>query len=261
MIAVRQMSFAYGRRWVLQRIDLDVRPGELLTIMGANGCGKSTLLRLLRGRLRPQQGEVCWSGGAAHDLGRDHMARLVAVVPQQLSQPFAFPVREMVAMGRYVYQKGLAGVSHREWQIVEESLAQTDASHLADRCCSELSGGELQRVLLARALAQQAPVLMLDEATSQLDLGHKRSIAALLRRLCQDERKTIVQVSHDLNSAAEISQRILLLAPDGARIALDAPDRVLNREVLREAFGVEVDVVRHPASGQLRIFPQPLECR
>ncbi|MDY0291015.1 MAG: ABC transporter ATP-binding protein [Desulfuromonadaceae bacterium] len=257
MLQVRKLDFSYPDKGVLHHINFTVEPGTLVSIMGPNGSGKSTLLRLLRGRLKPTTGQVCWGGAEAHLLPRREMAAKVAVVPQQLQQPFGFQVREMVAMGRYIYQRGLAGPSHRDWTIVDQALAATDSSHLARRCSAELSGGELQRVMLARALAQQAPVMMLDEATSQLDMGHKRDTCLLLRNLCQ-QGKTIVQVSHDLNSAAEISHMILLLDAGGMQLGFGPPEEVLSVERIETAYGVQVDIERHPRGGQLRFLPRPL---
>ena len=257
MIQVRNLDFSYHNKIVLQRINFDVKPGTIVSIMGPNGSGKSTLLRLLRGRLKPEAGQVCWSGAEAHLLPRRDMATRVAVVPQQMQQPFGFQVREMVAMGRYIYQRALAGPSRRDWAAVDKALADTDSSHLARRCSAELSGGELQRVMLARALAQEAPVMMLDEATSQLDMGHKRSICMLLRDLSA-QGKTIVQVSHDMNSAAEISQKVLLLDQCGRQLGFGTPEEVLSVDHIETAYGVEVDIERHPCGGQLRFLPRPL---
>lgn len=261
ILEIQELDFSYRGKKVLRQISFGVEQGTILSIMGANGSGKSTLLRLLRGRLRPDSGSVWWGRTAAHRLSRREMALKVAVVPQQLQQPFGFQVREMVAMGRYIYQHPLAGPSRRDWKFVDEALASTDSAHLATRCSAELSGGELQRVMLARALAQQAPVLMLDEATSQLDMGHKRSICLLLRDLGQ-HGKTIVQVSHDMNSAAEISDKILLLSPAGEQIAFGPPHEVLTAAHIEAAYGVQVDIERHSRTGGrtdiLRFLPQPL---
>ncbi len=269
MLEVQELDFSYRGKKVLRQISFGVEQGTILSIMGANGSGKSTLLRLLRGRLQPDSGSVRWGMTAAHQLSRREMALQVAVVPQQLQQPFGYQVREVVAMGRYIYQQPLAGPSRQDWKIIDEALASTDSTHLAPRCSAELSGGELQRVMLARALAQQAPVLMLDEATSQLDMGHKRSICLLLSHLCQNG-KTIVQVSHDMNSAAELSHKILLLSPAGEQIAFGSPHEVLTSARIEAAYGVQVDIQRQSNTGGdrgggtgegteiLRFLPQPL---
>ncbi|MEA3465887.1 MAG: ABC transporter ATP-binding protein [Thermodesulfobacteriota bacterium] len=261
MIQLSAVNFSYEKRRILQHLDLDVRQGELLTILGPNGAGKSTLLRLMRGRLRPDSGTIRWQEGAAHQLSRGKMATLAAVVPQLMAQPFGFSVREMVAMGCFAHDSGRWnrwGLGVEQQRTVEQMLAVTDITHLAEQTVGVLSGGELQRVLLARALAQQTPVLLLDEVTSQLDLGHTRSIAELLYRLCRDEGKTIVQVSHDINLAADISQRILMLDSSGAVVAFGEPTQVLSAKNIDAAFGVKVQVEKHHSSDALRVYPLPL---
>ncbi|OQY15953.1 MAG: hypothetical protein B6I36_11295 [Desulfobacteraceae bacterium 4572_35.1] len=258
MIHVEGLSFSYGDEAILQQTNFHVYPGELLTILGPNGAGKSTLLRLLRGRLRPDGGCVKWRDGIAHQLSRAHMATLVAVLPQLSAQPFAFSVREMVSMGCFAANSSIWGISDEQKAVVERTLKQTDIAHLANRAVCDLSGGELQRVLLARALAQQTPVLLLDEVTSQLDLGHTRSIAKLLYCLCRAERKTIIQVSHDMELAAEISQRILLLDSRGETLALGTPSQVLTAANIAAAFGVQVKVEIDNNYNALRVNPAPI---
>lgn len=258
MICVDNLSFSYGTKAILEQVTFRVQQGEILTILGPNGAGKSTLLRLLRGRLRPDRGAIRWPDGLAHQLSRAKMATLAAVLPQLSSQPFAFSVREMVEMGCFARDRNLWGISAKQKKTVDEMLRLTDVAHLAQQHVCELSGGELQRVLLARALTQQTPVLLLDEATSQLDLCHTRTIAQLLYRLSRDEGKTIVQVSHDMELSAEISQRILLLNAHGAMIALGTPSHVLTAENIATAFGVNVHVEKHQTTGSLRISFLPL---
>lgn len=258
MIQVDNLSFSYTDKKILQQVAFQVEQGEILTVLGPNGAGKSTLLRLLRGRLRPEVGYVRWDAGFAHQLSREKMAKLAAVLPQMSSQPFPFSVREMVEMGCFARDRGVWGISDQQKKNVDHVLHQTDVAHLASQRVCELSGGELQRVLLSRALAQQTPVLLLDEATSQLDLSHTRSVAQLLYRLCRNEGKTIIQVSHDMELSAEISQRILLLNSRGQMVALGTPPQVLTAENIAIAFGVSVQVETHHASGILRISPLPL---
>lgn len=255
MIRVENLHFAYDRRTVLQGLDLAVGPGEILAVLGPNGCGKSTLLRLLRGVLTPAVGKVLWQGREARLLGRRTMARLAAVVPQSPQVSFPYPVRELVAMGRFAHRSGFATATLADRQAVEQALALTDTLQLADRPATALSGGELQRVLLARALAQQAPVLLLDEAASQLDLDHRLELAELLVRLNRQEKTTVIQVSHDLDLAAEISHRVLLLAGDGRPVALGPPAEVFTPANLRRVFRIEVGVERNPYTGAPRVCP------
>lgn len=258
MICVDNLSFSYGAKAILQQVEFGVHQGEILTILGPNGAGKSTLLRLLRGRLRPDVGYIRWQDGLAHKLSRAKMATLAAVLPQLSSQPFSFSVREMVEMGCFCRDRNLWGIGDKQKAIVDDMLLQTDVAHLAKQRVCELSGGELQRVLLARALTQQTPVLLLDEATSQLDLCHTRTIAQLLYRLSRDDGKTIIQVSHDMELSAEISQRILLLNAQGEMVSLGTPTNVLTTDNIATAFGISVHVERHHKTGILRIHPLPM---
>ncbi|OEU74004.1 MAG: hypothetical protein BA864_06240 [Desulfuromonadales bacterium C00003093] len=255
MIEVENLHFTYGNEPVLRGIDLQVKRGEILAVLGPNGCGKSTLLRLLRGVLTPAEGRVLWQGRDATQLGRKAMARLAAVVPQSMQAPFPYPVREMVAMGRYAHQSSFPGLTVADRKAVEKALAVTDTLHLGKRPVTDLSGGELQRVLLARALAQETPVLLLDEATSHLDLDHRLEIAELLVRLNREQGTTVVQVSHDLDLAAETSHRILLLAADGTPTALGSPTEVFTPSNLRQVFRVEVKVESNPYTGAPRAYP------
>ena len=255
MIRIADLHFSYARQPVLRGIDLTVEQGEIISILGPNGCGKSTLLRLLRGVLVPSQGQVLWQGEDAFRLSRKTMAQLAAVVPQSTQTPFSYPVREMVAMGRFARQVGFFGQTAADRLAVEKALAVTDTIHLAERPGSDLSGGELQRVLLARALAQEAPVLLLDEATSHLDLDHRLEIGELLLRLNREQGTTVVQVSHDLDQAAEISDRILLLAANGRSAALGTPAEVYTPDNLKQVFRVEVKVENNPYTGAPRTYP------
>jgi iron complex transport system ATP-binding protein len=255
MIEVKNLHFSYGQEPVLQGVDLRVRQGEILAILGPNGCGKSTLLRLLRGALIPRAGRVWWQGRDACRLSRKAMAQLAAVVPQSSAAPFPFPVQEMVAMGRFARRHGFGGATLADRKAVERALAVTDTLHLARRRVTDLSGGELQRVLLARALAQETPVLLLDEATSHLDLDHRLEIAELLMRLNREQGTTVVQISHDLDLAAATSGRILLLGADGSPAALGTPHEVFTPANLRRVFRVEVRVEINPYTGAPRAYP------
>jgi len=254
MIQVERLAFAYGKTQVLQDINLTVQPGEILSIVGPNGCGKSTLLKLMRGQLPPGQGRILWQGQDIATLNRRALARMAAVVPQSTPVHFPFPVRELVMMGRYARQSGWWGASTTDHQAVERALAVTDTLHLAERPVTQLSGGELQRVLLARALAQDTPLLLLDEATSHLDLDHRLEMADLLVRLNREQGTTVVQISHDLDLAVETSQRILLMNGCGEVVSLGQPHEVLTTEHIRQVFRVEVQVETNPYSGAPRLY-------
>lgn len=255
MILAEHLSFSYPAGPVFEELDVEVKAGEILSLVGPNGCGKSTFLKLLRGALKPAAGNISWNGKPLSSFSRRAMARMAAVVAQSNEVYFAYTVRELVAMGRFPHQPLLADLTAADHDKIEEVLSVTDVAHLAERPATDLSGGELQRVMLARALAQDTPVLLLDEATSHLDLIHCLTITDLLVRLNGENGTTIVQVSHDLNLAAETSHRILLFSEHGSVEALGTPGEVLSAENIKSVFGVDVEIGVSPGSGAPRIFP------
>ncbi|WP_034765511.1 ABC transporter ATP-binding protein [Chrysiogenes arsenatis] len=255
MIVVQGLHFGYGRTSVLRDISFRVERGEILTILGPNGCGKSTLLGLLRGVLTPQVGVVEWEGRQPHQIGRRDMARLCAVVPQSAEPAFGYTAGELVAMGRFARIGLLGSLSPFDRQAVKRALELTDTAHLQHRPVTQLSGGERQRVYLARAFAQGSPTLMLDEATSHLDMDHRWETAELLRTMNREHGVTIVQVSHDLDLAAAISHRIVLLESGGTVVAVDTPSKVFTPENLGRAFRMEVLVETDPHTGTPRVVP------
>lgn len=245
-LTLRGVSYAYDEAKVLDRIDLEVRAGQRLAILGPNGAGKSTVLRLLAGTLAPDAGLVLLDGTDLLSLRGAERARRVAFVPQETRVAFDFTVLEIVLMGRSP-RLGLLGIEGaHDLEIARQALALTGAADLAERPISHLSSGERQRVLLARALAQEPDTILLDEPTAFLDLGHQVRIHRLLAGLNRDRGTTIVFVSHDLNLAARYADRIVLLR--GGRILQDGPPaQVLTPDAVRAAFGVEIHVVIDPA--------------
>lgn len=234
---------------------LEVGPGEMVAILGANGAGKSTLLRLMAGLLKPQRGRVELDGRPLDRLRRREVARALALVPQEVSVPFAFTVAELVALGRTPYVRAWRGETAADRAAVQRALAITETAPLAGRFYADLSGGERRRVALAMALAQQPRLLLLDEPTAHLDLHYQ---VALLELLCELNRGglTIVASMHDLNLAAMYFPRVLLLR-SGAVVADGRPADVLTAERLWEAFRARVLVQRHPALDVPHIVPLP----
>jgi cobalamin transport system ATP-binding protein len=245
-LSLRDVSFAYEAVRVVDGIDLDVRAGERLAILGPNGAGKSTVLRLLAGTLTPDAGRVLLDGADIRSLRGAARAQRIAFVPQETRVAFDFTVLEIVLMGRSP-RLGLLGIEGaHDLEIARQALAFTDTTALAERPISHLSSGERQRVLLARALAQEPDTILLDEPTAFLDLGHQVRIHRLLGGLHRDRGTTVVFVSHDLNLAARYADRIVLLA--AGRILQDGPPlQVLNPEAIRAAYGVEIRLLTDPA--------------
>ena len=225
----------------LRDVDLSFEPGVHTSILGPNGAGKSTLLRALLGLVRPDSGTVSFDGRPTADWSRREMARRVALV--SATEDFAFPltVRELVAMGRYPHLGPWRGPSKQDRDIVEAALRELDLDRLAARPLSSLSAGELQRARLARALAQQADHLLLDEPVAHLDLAHELSTFRRIAELTKRKSLTTITVTHHLNLASRFSDRIVLLA--GGRVtASGRPEAVLTGDRLQETFGCPVEV-------------------
>ena len=245
ILDVSHVSAGYPNRFVLRDLSLQAHGGQVLGIIGANGAGKTTLLRVIGGTLPAKTGSVRLG---TLDLGRldaRGRAQKVAVVPQGARLPEAFSVAEVVLLGRTPYLSLLGRESDADRQIAREAMTQTDTLQLAERRIGELSGGEQQRVLVARALAQQPQVLLLDEATAHLDLKHQAEILGLARRMAHERKLIVIAALHDLNLAALYADRLALLL-NGELLALAEPASVLTPELLKQAYDIPVIVSSHP---------------
>lgn len=242
MIRIRNLSVDYGKKPVLRSLSLDVEEGGFYAVMGANGCGKTTLLRCVANLLKPSGGEVLLDGKGVGDYSARELARKIALVRQQAQTDFEFTAFETVMMGRNPYQKRLQNESENDRKIVEECMKKTHSWHLRDAHPDEMSGGELQRVMLARTLAQETPVLLLDEPLSNLDIAHQFEMLELLRSFSE---KTILLVIHDLDMAYRYCDKLILLKDGGLLFQGDVKEG-LTPENIREVYGVcgEVDAER-----------------
>ena len=237
MITLRNITCRYGDKTVLQHLDTRFEEGGFYAIMGANGCGKTTLLRLVAGLLTPQEGEVMLDGTNVLHYSARQLARCMAFVRQHPHTDFEFSAFETVLMGRNPYQHRLQNESEADWQIVEQCLRQTNTWHLRFAKPNQMSGGELQRVMIARALAQQTPILLLDEPVSNLDIAHQFEILDLLRQINREQHKTVLLVIHYLNMAWQYCDRLLLLHQGG--IQYQGPLREgLTPQNIATVFGV-----------------------
>ena len=244
MLQIRDLAASYGEHEVLHGVTLDVARCEVLAIAGPNGAGKSTLLRVVSGVLPPRRGTVLWEGRDLLKMPPRERARLVAVVPQARHLPPMFTVRQAVALGRTAYLSWLGTLGESDYAAVERALAQTDLLPLADRLLGHLSGGEQQRVLLARALAQETPILLLDEPTTHLDLRHQANILGLVRRLSRERRMAVLMVMHDLNLASRFADRLALFA-EGRVVSVGDPAAVLTAEAVLRVYGIPVEIWRN----------------
>jgi iron complex transport system ATP-binding protein len=249
---LQQVRFAYGETEVLRGITVAFPPGRFYGIVGPNGCGKTTLLDLLIGSRRPLEGSVRLDGQEVSGCSRRTLAQRLALVPQDYGIRFAFTVEEIVLMGRHPYLPRFGSPGARDFQLVEEAMAEIGIVHLKARCINELSGGEQQRVVVARALAQQTPVLLLDEATSSLDIQYTLEIFQALRQRVRTRGHTVIAVMHNLNLAAAYCDEVLLMK--GGRIVQAGPTaEVLNPAGIREVFNVESAVYFDEFSRSLQV--------
>jgi len=244
----------YGGVEVLRGVSMDLRAGEMLAIVGPNGAGKSTLLKVIGGTLPRARGNVELFGRPLDSYDRRSLATLVATVAQENSIAFQFSVLEVVLMGRAPHLGAFHFETRRDLEIAHSALDHFDLLALARRPIHELSGGERKRVFLARGLAQEAKIALLDEPTAFLDLKHVADIFSRFRALCIERGMAVVATLHDLNAAALYADRVLLMK-DGAAIACGTPEAVLTEQNLRTVYDTEVYVGRNPASGALVVLP------
>lgn len=243
MVEARGVVAGYGRRLVLHDCDVSISAGEVVAVVGPNGAGKSTLLRVLAGLLRPVSGDVLITGVPLASLSRPEIARRVAVVPQGVETLFPFTVRELVALGRTARLDALGRGSGDDAGAIARALGTLDLEVLAERRVDAISGGERQRVVLAMALAQETPVLLLDEPTVHLDPAHQLATMDLVLRLARRRGIGVLAVLHDLNLAA-LADRVVALA--GGRVARSGPpSSVIEPDLVRAVFGEGWSVISH----------------
>lgn len=252
ILSTSALHASYGGEPVLRGLDLALRPGEMVGLLGPNGSGKSTLLRVLAGLLPAHSGRVELAGSELRDYSARARARLIGLVPQYATIPFAFSVHDVVAMGRNPYLGLLEGLGPDDREAVRTALERTDCAHLRERLVTELSGGELQRVIIARALAQEPRLLLLDEPTAHLDLNHQLEIARMLRQLNREQGLTVLWVSHDLNLAAEFCERLVLLQ-GGIVVTEGPPAEVISAHWLGQVYGLRLPIAQNPRSGRPQV--------
>jgi iron complex transport system ATP-binding protein len=254
MLKIEGLSVSYGSRRVLHSISLDLHAGEVLAMIGPNGAGKSTLIRAASGVIPLQAGKVGVNGDDLHAQPVMRRARSLAVVPQAVKMPPAFTVWETVLLGRTPYLNFLGHVSRKDEEIARQALQKVDALDLSERRVGELSGGEQQRVLLARALAQATPILLLDEPTVHLDLQHQFSLMEIVRTLAHTDHLAVLIALHDLNLAARYADRVALLV-GGEIKATGTPRQVLTQEIISTTYHLPVHVIPHPYADVPLVLP------
>lgn len=250
-LAFEGVGIAFGASQVLRDVTLALAPGEIVGLVGPNGSGKTTLFRVASRVLRPDRGEVLIAGRPSRELSRRELARQLAVVPQDVAVAFPFRAGEVVLMGRSPHLSGLGFESPHDLELAQQAMLELGIGHLAERSMLELSGGERQLVLVARAFAQDPQVLLLDEPTSHLDLRHRTAVLERVRHFVSRGRSALV-VSHDLTLSARTVDRMALLE-NGSVHAVGPPADVLTVANLRSVFGVEAEILQAPDGAPLVI--------
>jgi iron complex transport system ATP-binding protein len=256
-LSVEQVSYAYSSNpsqaplFTLEALSFHAKPGEIVAILGPNACGKSTLLRLISGALEPLSGRIFLDGFVTHSLSPRTRAQRIALVQQESRLLFPSRVWEFVLQGRHPYGSGLRFETEDDVIVATNALTQVGANHLSDRWMDKISGGEKQRVILARALAQQPLLLLLDEPTLHLDIGAQVDLLHNLRRLAAENRYTVVVVTHELNLAGEYADQVVLLQK-GKCLRVGPPATVFQRELLEQVFQAPLSV-EMTSSGRPRV--------
>ena len=234
-ICAQNINVQYQNNSILHNLSLEIPKGRITALLGANGCGKSTLLKALANQLELAQGQITLNGTPIETLTRKEIAKQLAFLPQHPSAPETLTVSELVALGRYPYRNLFSINSSEDIQITQQALEATGLDELAERSLSQLSGGQRQRAWLAMILAQQAPIMMLDEPTSFLDIAHQYELLALVKRLNQEQHTTVIMVLHDISQAMHFSDHLVLLK-EGQIITQGAPKEVITPESIKAAF-------------------------
>lgn len=254
LLRAEDLTCGYAERTVLDRVCLELNPGEVVILLGANGAGKTTLLRALSRRLRPQAGHVLLNHQEISGFGNQQLARQIALMPQNERRDWPLSVADAISLGRAPHRGWMLPMSPQDRQSIERALELTCLTELRDRSITELSGGEWRRMVLARALAQEAKILLLDEPTAGLDVRYQVEMLSLLQRMAAEQQMVIMLTLHDLNHASLYGDRLVLLN-DRAIVATGKPADVLRADLIEAAFGVPVMVITHPVYDTPLVVP------
>jgi iron complex transport system ATP-binding protein len=252
VIDARNINFSYAAQPVIENVSFAIDEAQIVAVIGPNGSGKTTLLKIINGTLFPNTGQMLIDGKETGRWPRKEIAQKVAIVPQETATIFPFYAEEIVLMGRFPHLGRYSFEDKKDYKTVHEAMEKTDTLAFADRRFSELSAGERQRVLIARALAQEPKILLLDESTVFLDLKHQVQFLALLQQLNTAQKLTVMFVTHDINLAAQNADRIILLY-SGKIYAIGKPAEVVTAANIKEVYDVDVLVDQNPQSGLPRV--------
>ncbi|MGL4739228.1 MAG: ABC transporter ATP-binding protein [Sarcina sp.] len=239
MLELKNISFSYGKKQILKNVEFSANKGEFVSIIGPNGSGKTTLLKCINKINNPSEGEIIIDGEDVLKIRLEKIAKKVAYVPQMLNESYEVNVTDIIMLGRKPYITW--SVRDEDMDIVTNIMNEMDILHLADKNFSELSGGQKQKVLIARALVQETPVYILDEPISFLDIKNQLEVLGKAKRFAKDGGKTVVVVLHDLNMAMAYSDKILLMK-SGEKISYGTPKEVLTKENIKNVYGIDVEI-------------------
>ncbi|RLC49314.1 MAG: ABC transporter [Candidatus Cloacimonadota bacterium] len=249
MIKIENVHLAYRNQEVIKELSLHFTAGEFCALIGPNGAGKSTLLKSLVKFLEPKRGKIVFNGKSLADWKHKELAKNIALIPQEFQLQFDFKVRDLVLTGRFPYLGYWQNYSRRDIEIAEEVLRRLDLFSLKDKMFSQLSGGEKQRVSIARALVQETEVILMDEAFANLDVNHQLEIMQIVSKINKEQGKMIILVSHNINLASDYCERIVMLKK-GKLIADGHPRDIINSVTIKELFDADFDIVENPISGR-----------
>lgn len=257
MIKTKELTISYDDRIIVEQLNLNIPEKKMTALVGPNGSGKSTILKAMARLLKPKQGVVYLDGKAIHEQKTKDVAKQLAVLPQNPTAPDGLTVEELVAYGRFPHQSGFGNLTSEDKEMVSWAIEVTNLEQFIHRPVDMLSGGQRQRAWIAMALAQQTPVLFLDEPTTFLDMAHQLEVLQLLKKLNEEEQRTIVMVVHDLNHASRFAQHIVAIK-SGQVIKQGSPLEVMTSGVLQTVFGIKSDIILDPRNGQPLCLPYEL---
>ncbi len=253
MIHIKNLEAGYPGNKIYNKLNLSFDRGEFISILGPNGCGKSTLLKLVIGFLDRLSGDILIDKQDINKINSKDLAKKVTLIPQESHIQYNFTVEEIITMGRFPFISFWNSYSQEDKQVVEEIITKLQLGHLRNKYINQLSGGEKQRTYIGRAIAQNTDYILLDETFSHLDINHQIEILNIMKKLHQEEKKTIIMISHNINLASNYSERMIILK-EGQVIADGAPSSVLNEANLEQAFNIKLGIVTNPITNKPNVI-------